>query len=57
MWFRIATAVAVGVIALALPIATAQQDDRGKEKAFKVAQYCVPDEAEPGSMSDLYCFI
>jgi hypothetical protein len=57
MSFRIATAVAAGVIALALPIATAQHNDRGKDEIFKTAQYCVPDEGEPGAKSDLYCLI
>jgi hypothetical protein len=57
MSFRIATAVTAGVIALALPVATAQHTDRSKDQMFKVAQYCVPDEGEPGTTSDLYCLM
>jgi hypothetical protein len=57
MSFRIATAVAAGIIALALPIATAQHNDRSKDETFRTAQYCVPDEGDSGANSDVYCLM
>jgi len=57
MSFRIETAVAAGIIALALSVTTAQQNDRNKEETFRTAQYCVPDEGESGANSDLYCLM
>jgi hypothetical protein len=55
MSLRIVKAVLAGVIALALPIATAQHNDHRKDEMSQTAQYCVPDEGESGARSDLYC--
>jgi len=57
MSFRIETAVAAGLIALALSVTTAQHNDRNKEETFRTAQYCVPDEGESGANSELYCLM
>jgi len=57
MPFRMAMVVVVGVIALALPVATAHHNDRNKDQMLKAAQYCMPDDEDPGAKSDLYCLM
>jgi len=57
MPFRMAMAVVVGVIALAFPVATAHHNDRNKNQMLKAAQYCMPDDEDPGAKSDLYCLM
>ena len=57
MSFRMAMAVLTGVISFALPVASASRGDHNKDQIVKVAQYCMPDDDEPGAKSDLYCFM
>jgi hypothetical protein len=50
MSIKIATAVMTGIIALAA--AAAGDSNRNKDQTFKAAQYCVPNDDEPGAKSD-----
>ena len=50
-------AVVTGVISLALLVATASRGDHNKNQMVKPAQYCMPDDEDPGAKSDLYCLM
>jgi len=52
---RITLALVFAVALIAT--ATASAADRNKNQMVKPAQYCVPDDDEPGGKSDLYCLM
>jgi hypothetical protein len=53
MWIRIASLVAMGITVFGLPAGAVEHSKHNQ--TFKVAQYCLPNDDEPGVKNDVYC--